>query len=585
MKNIALLLLLITSFGSYAQSIEDQINKFSERLKYPTMERILHFHSDVKIQKDCSVKITERIVANVTGDEFKRGIFRDIPLTYDKNGGSYHVLFNLDGVKRDGREESYKTEMLSNGIRIYVGKENVFLNRGVHIFEISYVVENVLLFYDDHDEFYWNVNGNGWDFSTDSISATIYYPKGAHYLQHDGFTGEYGSSEKEFRVEKSENSITYIGLTELYSNQCLTVAVGWDKGHLSYPTFLDKILFFIRTYAIWFLGLLGILIGLSFNFIMWRKYGIDPKPGTIIPRFYAPEGLSPAECAYLDNEGRETDTMFGSMLLILASKGWIELTRKSGDVYYVTKPSSKGKQVELTEIEQKFHDKLMVKDVVYIIKNKYNARLSRASNLLTNSIDAKQTGTYYVRNSFLKTRQYIFPAITLLLCLIAMFKMGGSGFIVALAVGLHLIINWFFGRLYEQPTKKGRQVMDEIQGFKMYMKYANKDQIKLMNPPSMEFKHFEENLSFAVALGVAKEWAGQFDQETLRQANSGGMPYMHGIAFMHFGHFSSFGSEISTAISSAQTPPSAASGGGGFSGGGGGGFSGGGFGGGGGGGW
>lgn len=583
MKFFLLLLLLFASLGTFSQNVEDQINTFSERLEYPTMERILHFHSDVRIQKDCSVRITERIVANVTGDEFKRGIFRDIPLVYDKNGGSYQVLLNLDGVKRDGREESYKTDRLSNGIRIYVGKEDVFLNRGVHIFEISYVVENVLLFYDDHDEFYWNVNGNGWDFSTDSISATIYYPKGAKYLKHDGFTGEYGSSEREFRIEKSENSITYIGLSELYSNQCLTVAVGWDKGHLSYPTFLDKMLFFIRTYAIWFFGFLGILIGLSFNFIMWRKYGVDPKPGTIVPRFYPPEGLSPAECAYLDNEGRETDTMFGSMLLILAAKGWIEITRKSGETYVVT--VSKGEQIKLTRIEKGFYSKLMVKDVVYIIKDKYNARLSLASDSLAFNIDAKQTGTYYVRNSFLKTRQYIFPAITLLLCLLAMFKLGGSGFVVVLAVGVHLLINWFFGRLYEQPTKKGRQVMDEIQGFKMYMKYTNKDQIKLMNPPSMEFKHFEENLSYAVALGVAKEWAGQFDQEILQQANSGGMPYMHGIVFMHFGHFSSFGSEISTAVSSAQTPPSASSGGGGGFSGGGGGFSGGGFGGGGGGGW
>lgn len=119
------------------------------------MERILHFYSDVRIQKDHSVRVTERIVANVTRDEFKRGLFRDSPLIDVKNGGSYHVLFNLYGVKRDGHEESYTTETLSNGIRMYVGKENGILDRGVHIFEISYMVEKVLLFYDDHDEFYW----------------------------------------------------------------------------------------------------------------------------------------------------------------------------------------------------------------------------------------------------------------------------------------------------------------------------------------------------------------------------------------------------------------------------------------------
>ena len=158
-------------------------------------------------------------------------------------------------------------------------------------------------------------------------------------------------------------------------------------------------------------------------------------------------------------------------------------------------------------------------------------------------------------------------------------------FAIIISVLIHFGLNWIFGRLYEQPTKKGRQVMDEIQGFIMYMKYANKERIKLMNPPSMDFQHFEENLSYAVALGVTKEWAGQFDQETLREANSGGMSYMDGFTFYYVAHFSAFGSELSSAISSAQTPPVSSGGSGGGYSGGGGGFSGGGFGGGGGGGW
>lgn len=588
MKNFLLFLLIIVSFGSFSQSIQDELNYFSRETDKLWNERIFHFHSDIKVQKDCRVLITEKIAVNVLGEEFKRGIFREIPLSYEYNGGNYHVLFDLIDVKRNGSSEPFKTENASNGIRIYIGQESVFLDHGVHIFEISYYVSNVLGFYDNHDELFWNVNGNGWEMSIDSISATMYYPEGAKYMRHNGFTGSYGSTNKDFIVQKNEGSITFIGTSELGRNECLSIAVGWNKNQLIYPTFWENIIFFISIYAVWFAGILGIVIGLSFNFFMWKKYGADPKPGTIIPRFYPPNGMTPAECAYLKNEGRETDTMFGSMLLYLGSKGWIEISKEANSKYHLTKVVKDDKKKDLNEIGLTFYHQMMHKDNVYFVKDTYNERLSEVSDGLTSIIDKKQTGEYYVRNSFLARRQFAFPLLTLAMGALALYLFGGSMVVLIGAVALHIGINLFFSRLYEQPTKKGRQATDEIQGFMMYMRYANKERIKLMNPPSMDFNHFEENLSYAVALGIAKEWAGQFDQETLREANHGGMPYMHGILFMNYASFGSFGNEISDVISSAQIPPTSS---GGFSGGGGGGFSGGGgssgggFGGGGGGGW
>ena len=106
-----------------------------------------------------------------------------------------------------------------------------------------------------------------------------------------------------------------------------------------------------------------------------------------MPRFYPPEGLSPAECAYLNNEGRKTDTMFGSMLLVIASKGWIKITKVSEKQYHLTKLKSSAKKMKLTSLEEYFYSKLMAKDVVYLITDKYNPRISKTSDLLIEKID------------------------------------------------------------------------------------------------------------------------------------------------------------------------------------------------------
>jgi uncharacterized membrane protein len=108
------------------------------------------------------------------------------------------------------------------------------------------------------------------------------------------------------------------------------------------------------------------------------------------------------------------------------------------------------------------------------------------------------------------------------------------------------------------------------------MKYADKLRIKAINPPTMDFEYFEKNLAYAIALGVAEEWKGQFDVQIIEQGSANHMPYLTG---MSLGHIAAFSSQMSSTISSASTPPgsSSGSGGGGSSGGGGGGGGGGGW--------
>ncbi|MCH2228818.1 MAG: DUF2207 domain-containing protein [Crocinitomicaceae bacterium] len=566
MKNLVFGLVLIVSSLSFA---------YEE-------ERILKYHSHIEVLKSCDVIVTETIIVYSNNVDIRNGIFRELPLSYNYRGGEIEVGFELLEVKRNGKNEPFHTESMLNGIRIYAGDDARLVPVGVHKYEIIYKVNRVLGLFGGFDELYWNINGNKWNFSIDEISAEVHLPKGARVEQFAAYSGSYGENDKRFTMKKTEYGVSFNGTSKFLNGENLTVAVAWDKNHLEYPTGIDNFLYWLRSFALWIISGTGLFFGFIFNFWTWKKHGKDPKPGVIIPLFYAPEGFSPAECAYLENEGRKTNTMFGSTLMSLATKEYLKIEFESkGAIYthskYTITRLPKNPKQTLNHVESVFFRGLFkTRDVVIIENGKYNAEIAEVSRQLIASIDKKQNNIYFKRNLNLKGRQFLVPLIVGVIGTIVFFMFGGSLPILIGGFVTLIIMNMIFSRLYEQPTKRGRKKMDEILGFRMYMKYADKERIKVMNPPTMNFTHFEENLAYAIALGVAEEWAGQFDPLDLKEFRGGNMPYYYGMSTLNFNDFSQ---DLSSTISSASTPPGSNSGssGGGFSGGGGGGGGGGGW--------
>ena len=555
---------------------------FSAISQYGDYEHIISYHSDILVQENCELEVIETIKVYAGGQKISRGIFRDLPLSYEYRGGNVHVGFELLEVRRDGESEPYHTEWMSNGIRIYVGDKEVYLNPGYYTYQLHYRVDHVLGMFEDFDEIYWNINGTGWDFTIDTISARVIFPEGAKLVRYDGYTGLFGSTEKNFTTKVEGNSVYYKSDQALTSGENMTVAVAWEKGHLIYPTFAEQFWFWVRSYILWVIGILALLIGLIYNTFMWVKYGIDPKPGTIIPRFYPPEGFSPAECVYLKKGGRMNKTMFGAQLIGLAVKGYITIQVQNPESknpsYHIALKENSDDREPLNSVETRFLNDLMGnKDTLVISNNKYNSKLKVALDNLTSGIDAQQDKKYFLRNTHLKLRQYILPAIALAAGIIAYLNFGGSIPVIILTTVVLVGKNVIFARLYEQPTAEGRRKMDEIAGFEMYMKYADKLRIDTMNKPTMDFTHYEKNLPYAIALGVADQWKNQFNVAMIEEGYTNHIPYMYGMSLIHL---NSFTESLNTTISSASTPPSSSgsgSGGGGFSGGGGGGGGGGGW--------
>jgi uncharacterized membrane protein len=150
--------------------------------------------------------------------------------------------------------------------------------------------------------------------------------------------------------------------------------------------------------------------------------------------------------------------------------------------------------------------------------------------------------------------------------------------ILAALVGTNFLFHW----LLKAPTRAGRELLDKIEGFRMFLRAVDGDRLNRLTPPDKTPKLFEKYLPYAVALDSEQAWAQQFSAvlENARQT-TGYSPtwYVGSHAFAMNAFASSFGGSFSNAITASASAPGTSSGGsgGGFSGGGGGGGGGGGW--------
>ena len=157
--------------------------------------RISDFSADIEVHKDGSADVDERISFVFIGSF--HGIHRYIPVDYAGSEGSNYSLFL--GVHKvtdgEGQPLKYSTKR-QGGYRVVTimipGAADT--SKRIHII---YFVRNATKFFEDHDEFYWNVTGNGWSVPIDAAAAYVRFPPDAESkLRAQAFAGVYHSNEK-----------------------------------------------------------------------------------------------------------------------------------------------------------------------------------------------------------------------------------------------------------------------------------------------------------------------------------------------------------------------------------------------------
>lgn len=546
-------------------------------------ERILDYRSEIRIEGNGQLSVRELIRVRAEGREIRRGIYRDFPTKYkDRVGNHVKVSFLPVSVRRNGEPETWRVETRPNGVRLYAGSPDRILTPGIHEYELVFSTNRQLGFFSGHDELYFNAVGNGWVFPIDHALVTVSLPFSvpAGELSLDAYTGEYGlkggDASKEILNDRTVRFETTRGLAP---GEGLTIAVAWPKGMIAEPLQEERAAWFLRDNAAAGVLLLGLLMTLGWYLWAWNKVGRDPEKGVIIPRFEPPRGLSPAAARYV-SEMSFNRNAFTAAIISLAVKGQLVIEENGKEFSLKRVPAVPA--APLTRGERSVLDTLLPDPYSSIEMKNDNYRVFQEARKSLN-LELKKE---YLGRLFHLNGVYLAPPVLMSVAaaVIAFFFDAGPAVWIPWLV-LTMTALGLFAFLMRAPTPAGRLVMDEIEGFRMYLDTAEQDRLERMRSPELTPEVFETFLPYAYALGVENSWCQRFAREMPEEvrSQSGYHPgWYHGrfqgvSAISHLG--GNFGKSFSSAISSASSPPgsSSGSGGGGSSGGGGGGGGGGGW--------
>jgi uncharacterized membrane protein YgcG len=269
-------------------------------------ERITSYRSEVDVGANGTLTVTETIQVNATGDRIEHGVYRDFPTVYIRDGRRVRVGFDLQLVQRDGQTEPYRVERVENGVRIKIGDPDALVPRGRHTYLIRYITNRQLGFFPTYDELYWNVTGTGWIFPIDRAEVRIRLPQAVPFgPERAVYTGPNGVSDRHEAEVVSERpgEIVFRTTERLDSEEGLTVAVRWQKGVVAQPAPLSRSRLWFQDYGPVGAAIVA-LIGLGFfYYYAWKKAGRGPVPGTVVPLFQPPDGLSAAAIRYIRRMG------------------------------------------------------------------------------------------------------------------------------------------------------------------------------------------------------------------------------------------------------------------------------------------
>ncbi|MPZ10781.1 MAG: DUF2207 domain-containing protein [Kiloniellaceae bacterium] len=159
------------------------------------------------------------------------------------------------------------------------------------------------------------------------------------------------------------------------------------------------------------------------------------------------------------------------------------------------------------------------------------------------------------------------------------FDFFGLAMVVLIAALVFVVA--LFCYLLKAPTRLGRDMLDRIEGYRLYLSVAERDRLNMLTAePEMTVELFEHHLPYAMALGVEEDWTARFTASASAASRQAAETRSRRWYVSHSGRESltavtaGLSGGLSRTLSSAATRPSSSSGGssgGGSSGGGGGG--------------
>ena len=470
------------------------------------------FISTIHVEEDGSARISEKITFVFVGEY--HGVYRDIPVDYPgPNGTNYSLFIKIDSITGDDGAPLKYEKHTSGGylkLKIYV-PDAINVSRTVNI---EYSVANATKFFDDHDEFYWNVTGNDWPVPMDHVATSVYFPdKASGGLRAQAFSGPYGSANQEKTVVAG-NAVMCETADALPMHSGLSIDVYVPQGLLQRPGLFTRAGWFLRSNPILTLPLYTFLVMFAF----WWLKGRDPDPGmSVAPMYEPPENMGPAETGTLIDDSVDARDIT-SVLVDLAVRGYVKivetthkgllLNHKDFELHLL---KGRNEWKDLNDYEQTMLNRVFYSGTVTRLsdlKNRFYTAIPKLKSQIMSAL--KQKGMYSVDPN--SAAGYWGLAAVLIAAPYALLEWSGkvdffnSGVMAFISIGVAIVICIIIGRQLTAKSPQGVKTLVEIQGFQEFMNRVDADRLKRMPPDT-----FEKYLPYAMALGVEQHWAKAFE--------------------------------------------------------------------------
>jgi uncharacterized membrane protein YgcG len=462
-----------------------------------------------------SLNTVEQI--DITFHDQNHGILRAIPQKYH----NYSTRISGILVERDGQQEQFTTYKENGNLVLKIGDPNKTIT-GKHSYKIRYLQERIINFQGNQASFYWDVNGDQWMQSFEQVEANVSVKgKQLDASKATCYTGFKGYQRHDCSISEQNGSLNFQTSRKFLGKENMSVEIPLEGVTFTQPSIAalagDNLVI-----------LAGLLIGIASTvvaFLMWVRYGKDYHGrGIIVPEYEVPQSLTPAEIGLLADynvDGKDVS----ATLVDLAVRGYVRLHDDSKKIIFFTQRHFRLELLKNDFSNLKSHEKELLEAIFtnqqvgnVIELNKLNkTSMAIALQNIKKDLSKSLTDQYGLFEKKAAKQQTIMT-----LAGAALFVGGGflplSGPIRAgLITGAVMFI--LFGVLMQRRSHAGVEMYEKVKGLELYMKTAEADRLKMMQSvdrpyaePSKTVELFEKLLPYAVALGVEKSWARQFDE-------------------------------------------------------------------------
>lgn len=536
---------------------------------------IRDFESEIIVNKDSSLLITEKIIADCDNLPDKHGIFRILPSqikTTDEEiiKTPIQLISITDFYDRPLKYSAIKNNF-NKTITWKIGDPKITVT-GENYYKIVYKVKNTIRFGNlEFDELYWNLLGTFWDLEIDNFTAKIILPEEVtkENAKIEYYTGFSGQKDKNLATYQwiNNNTLEFRSTRTLLERQGITASITFPKN-----IFTPSKLSLIEKYdnSLWFLVPIFVLLAC---FFLWLKYGKDPKiDKTVIPEFEIPENISPMGMGLLLSNGSLKNNYLTASILNLAVKGLISIEEtKIGFLHrrdFILKDLSQENQIkDLDPIE------LLILQGIFWEGKKEVLLSSLRSKFYKNIPEIKKRAMTIIFEKDLMVKKSLTFQVGLyvvasLLFLLFIFVFRSTESFISAFVSATIIFVFSFAM--PKRTEKGAELVWRLQGFKLYMETAEKYRQQFYEKENI----FEKLLPYAMVFGMTKLWIKKMREIYGEQYFATYHPAWYigsNVSAFDVDSFNSTMNNLSSSIGSNVGGPSGAGGAGGAGGGGGGG--------------